>query len=374
MIELDEIKYRLTPYEKELDEIKDALDLQNKEERIIELERTMEAPGFWDDMDKAQKYMKELKNLKDSIETYNNLKSLYDDILVLIEMGEESEDAEIAEEAKSSMDEFASKVDEVKIKTLLSGEYDKYNAILKLNAGAGGTESCDWTSMLYRMYTRWAESKGFTTQVLDFLEGEEAGIKSITVQINGENAYGYLKSERGVHRLVRISPFNAAGKRQTSFVSCDVMPDIDEDVDIEINDDDLRIDTYRSSGAGGQHINKTSSAIRITHLPTGIVVQCQNERSQHQNKDKAMQMLKAKLYMMKQEENAQKSSDIRGDVKDINFGNQIRSYVLQPYTMVKDHRTNKDIGNAASVLDGNIDPFINAYLNWISTGKKADEE
>ena len=362
MIELDEIKYRLTPYEKELDEIKDALDLQNKEERIIELERTMEAPGFWDDMDKAQKYMKELKNLKDSIETYNNLKSLYDDILVLIEMGEESEDAEIAEEAKSSRDEFASKVDEVKIKTLLSGEYDKYNAILKLNAGAGGTESCDWTSMLYRMYTRWAESKGFTTQVLDFLEGEEAGIKSITVQINGENAYGYLKSERGVHRLVRISPFNAAGKRQTSFASCDVMPDIEEDLDVEINDDDIRIDTYRSSGAGGQHINKTSSAIRITHLPTGIVVQCQNERSQLQNKDKAMKMLKAKLYLLKQQEEQEKKSGIRGEIKEIGWGSQIRSYVMQPYTMVKDHRTNEETGNVSSVLDGNIDQFINAYL------------
>ena len=362
MIELDEIKYRLTPYEKELDEIKDALDLQNKEERIIELERTMEAPGFWDDMGKAQKYMKELKNLKDSIETYNNLKSLYDDILVLIEMGEESEDAEIAEEAKSSMDEFASKVDEVKIKTLLSGEYDKYNAILKLNAGAGGTESCDWTSMLYRMYTRWAESKGFTTQVLDFLEGEEAGIKSITVQINGENAYGYLKSERGVHRLVRISPFNAAGKRQTSFASCDVMPDIEEDLDVEINDDDIRIDTYRSSGAGGQHINKTSSAIRITHLPTGIVVQCQNERSQLQNKDKAMKMLKAKLYLLKQQEEQEKKSGIRGEIKEIGWGSQIRSYVMQPYTMVKDHRTNEETGNVSSVLDGNIDQFINAYL------------
>lgn len=362
MIKLDEIKYRLTPYEKELDEIKDALDLQNKEERIIELERTMEAPDFWDDMDKAQKYMKELKNLKDSIETYNNLKSLYDDILVLIEMGEESEDAEIAEEAKSSMDEFASKVDEVKIKTLLSGEYDKYNAILKLNAGAGGTESCDWTSMLYRMYTRWAESKGFTTQVLDFLEGEEAGIKSITVQINGENAYGYLKSERGVHRLVRISPFNAAGKRQTSFASCDVMPDIEEDLDVEINDDDIRIDTYRSSGAGGQHINKTSSAIRITHLPTGIVVQCQNERSQLQNKDKAMKMLKAKLYLLKQQEEQEKKSGIRGEIKEIGWGSQIRSYVMQPYTMVKDHRTNEETGNVSSVLDGNIDQFINAYL------------
>ena len=362
MIELDEIKYRLTPYEKELDEIKDALDLQNKEERIIELERTMEAPDFWDDMDKAQKYMKELKNLKDSIETYNNLKSLYDDILVLIEMGEESEDAEIAEEAKSSMDEFASKVDEVKIKTLLSGEYDKYNAILKLNAGAGGTESCDWTSMLYRMYTRWAESKGFTTQVLDFLEGEEAGIKSISVQSNGENAYGYLKSERGVHRLVRISPFNAAGKRQTSFASCDVMPDIEEDLDVEINDDDIRIDTYRSSGAGGQHINKTSSAIRITHLPTGIVVQCQNERSQLQNKDKAMKMLKAKLYLLKQQEEQEKKSGIRGEIKEIGWGSQIRSYVMQPYTMVKDHRTNEETGNVSSVLDGNIDQFINAYL------------
>ena len=362
MIELDEIKYRLTPYEKELDEIKDALDLQNKEERIIELERTMEAPGFWDDMDKAQKYMKGRKKIKDSIETNNNIKSLYDDILVLIEMGEESEDAEIAEEAKSSMDEFASKVDEVKIKTLLSGEYDKYNAILKLNAGAGGTESCDWTSMLYRMYTRWAESKGFTTQVLDFLEGEEAGIKSITVQINGENAYGYLKSERGVHRLVRISPFNAAGKRQTSFASCDVMPDIEEDLDVEINDDDIRIDTYRSSGAGGQHINKTSSAIRITHLPTGIVVQCQNERSQLQNKDKAMKMLKAKLYLLKQQEEQEKKSGIRGEIKEIGWGSQIRSYVMQPYTMVKDHRTNEETGNVSSVLDGNIDQFINAYL------------
>ena len=362
MVELDQMKFELQSYENTLHEVKDSLDLEGKKKRIEELEMEMEAPGFWDDPDSSNRKMKELKNLKDSIETYNNLKSLYDDILVLIEMGEESEDAEIAEEAKSSMDEFASKVDEVKIKTLLSGEYDKYNAILKLNAGAGGTESCDWTSMLYRMYTRWAESKGFTTQVLDFLEGEEAGIKSITVQINGENAYGYLKSERGVHRLVRISPFNAAGKRQTSFASCDVMPDIEEDLDVEINDDDIRIDTYRSSGAGGQHINKTSSAIRITHLPTGIVVQCQNERSQLQNKDKAMKMLKAKLYLLKQQEEQEKKSGIRGEIKEIGWGSQIRSYVMQPYTMVKDHRTNEETGNVSSVLDGNIDQFINAYL------------
>lgn len=334
----------------------------------------MEEPGFWDDPERSTKTVREAKNLKDTVETYRHLEQQYEDIQIMIEMGYEENDPSMIPEIQEMLDEFINSLEDIRTKTLLSGEYDNCNAILKLNAGAGGTEAMDWCSMLYRMYQRWADKKGYTTEVLDFLDGDEAGIKSITVQINGENAFGYLKSEKGVHRLVRISPFNAAGKRQTSFVSCDVMPDIEEDLDIEVNQDDLRIDTYRSSGAGGQHINKTSSAIRITHIPTGIVVQCQNERSQFQNKDKAMQMLKAKLYMMKQEENAQKSSDIRGDVKDINFGNQIRSYVLQPYTMVKDHRTNKDIGNAASVLDGNIDPFINAYLNWISTGKKADEE
>ena len=334
----------------------------------------MEDGSFWNDPVVSQNKMKTLKSLKDDVATYEKLATQFDDIETLIEMGYEENDASLIPEIEEMLNEFVTTFDNIRIKTLLSGEYDGDNAILSLHAGAGGTESCDWAQMLFRMYSKWADSRGYELVVLDSLDGDEAGIKSITFQINGENAYGYLKSEKGVHRLVRISPFNAAGKRQTSFVSCDVMPDIEEDLDIEINEDDLRIDTYRSSGAGGQHINKTSSAIRITHLPTGIVVQCQNERSQHQNKDKAMQMLKAKLYMMKQEENAQKSSDIRGDVKDINFGNQIRSYVLQPYTMVKDHRTNKDIGNAASVLDGNIDPFINAYLNWISTGKKADEE
>jgi peptide chain release factor 2 len=374
VVELDQFRYRISGYDKQLEGIKKSLDLDNKQKRIEELEADMEAPGFWDDPDKSQKAMKELKGLKDSFEGYDSLKSGLEDINVLIEMADESDDESLVPEIEQEVTSFEEKMEEIRIETLLSGEYDSCDAILTLHAGAGGTESCDWCQMLLRMYTRWAEKHGYTTQIIDYLEGDEAGVKSVTVEISGENAYGHLKSEHGVHRLVRISPFNAAGKRQTSFVSCDVMPDIDEDVDVQINDDDLRIDTYRSSGAGGQHINKTSSAIRITHLPTGIVVQCQNERSQHQNKDKAMQMLKAKLYMMKQEENAQKSSDIRGDVKDINFGNQIRSYVLQPYTMVKDHRTNKDVGNAASVLDGNIDPFINAYLNWISTGKKEGEE
>ena len=280
----------------------------------------------------------------------------------------------MAEEIRGELDSFAGELETLRISTLLTGEYDKNDAILKLNAGAGGTESCDWCSMLYRMYTRWAEKKGFSVEVLDYLDGDEAGIKSVTFQVNGENAYGYLKSENGVHRLVRISPFNAQGKRQTSFVSLDVMPNIEEDLDVEINDEDLRIDTYRSSGAGGQHINKTSSAIRITHLPTGIVVQCQNERSQFQNKDKAMQMLKAKLYMLKQEENAQKLSGIRGEVKEIGWGNQIRSYVFQPYTMVKDHRTSHETGNVDAVMDGDLDPFINAYLKWISTGKAEGEE
>ena len=334
----------------------------------------MEAPDFWDDAEVSQKKMKELKDMKDDMETYQNLVTQMEDMETMIEMGYEENDPELIPEIQEMLDQFQTDFDNIRVKTLLSGEYDSENAIIKLNAGAGGTEACDWCSMLYRMYQRWADRKGFATSVIDYLDGEEAGIKSITLKVAGENAYGFLKSERGVHRLVRISPFNSAGKRQTSFVSCDVMPDIEEDVDVEINPDDLRIDTYRSSGAGGQHINKTSSAIRITHLPTGIVVQCQNERSQFQNKDKAMQMLKAKLYLMKQEENAEKLSDIRGEVKDIAWGNQIRSYVLQPYKLVKDLRTNQEVANADSVLDGGLDPFINAYLKWINTKDKAQEE
>ena len=332
----------------------------------------MEAPGYWDNPEKAQQGMITLKGLKEEVETYESLQTGYEDIETLLEMGYEEEDESIIPEVQAEMDSFVERFENLRIKTSLSGEYDRYHAILKLNAGAGGTESCDWASMLYRMYTRWAERHGFSVEVLDYLDGDEAGIKSVTFQINGENAYGYLKSEKGVHRLVRISPFNAQGKRQTSFVSLDVMPDIEDDIDIEINTEDLRIDTYRSSGAGGQHINKTSSAIRITHLPTGIVVQCQNERSQFQNKDKAMQMLKAKLYMLEQQKNAEKLSGIRGEVTDIGWGNQIRSYVMQPYTLVKDHRTSEEISNVGAVMDGNIDPFINAYLKWINTKPEED--
>ena len=339
------------------------------------MEREMEAPGFWDDPERSNQKMKELKNLKDTVGDCDKLSTQYDDILTLIDMGYEENDESLIPEIRGELDEFIREFDELRIGTLLSGEYDKNNAILKLNAGAGGTESCDWCGMLYRMYTRWAERKGFAIEVLDYLDGDEAGIKSVTFQVNGLNAYGYLKSEKGVHRLVRISPFNAQGKRQTSFVSLDVMPDIEGDLDVDIDEKDLRIDTYRSSGAGGQHINKTSSAIRITHIPTGTVVQCQNERSQFQNKDKAMQMLKAKLYLLKQEANAEKLSDIRGEVKEIGWGNQIRSYVLQPYTLVKDHRTDVETGNVDAVLDGGLDIFINGYLKWISVqGDKKNTE
>ncbi|MGO5550828.1 peptide chain release factor 2 [Wansuia hejianensis] len=369
MVELDQFKTELNSYEGPLVEVRDSLDLANKEQRIEELERKMEEPGFWDIPEKAQEQMKELGSLKEDRDTYRQLITAKEDMETLIEMGYEENDPSVVPEIQEMLDEFKEKFDSIRIKTLLSGEYDRNSAILKLNAGAGGTEAMDWCGMLYRMYTRWAERKGFTVEELDFLEGDEAGVKSVTFQVNGENAYGYLKSEKGVHRLVRISPFNANGKRQTSFVSCDVMPDIEDDIDIEVKDEDIRVDTYRSSGAGGQHINKTSSAIRITHFPTGIVVTCQNERSQHMNKDKAMQMLKAKLYMLAQEEQAAKLSGIRGEVTDIAWGNQIRSYVMQPYTMVKDHRTNEERAQVDAVMDGDIDPFINAYLKWIALKK-----
>ena len=327
----------------------------------------MEAPDFWDDAEKASADMKELKDLKSIVERADALSMAYDDIMTLIEMGNEEADESLVPEVENEFVQFQKEFEDLRITTMLTGEHDAENAILTLHAGAGGTESCDWASMLCRMYEKWADKRGFSVEVLDSLDGDEAGLKSVTLEIQGDNAYGYLKSEHGVHRLVRISPFNAAGKRQTSFVSCDVMPDIKQDIDIEIADDDIRIDTYRSSGAGGQHINKTSSAIRITHFPTGIVVQCQNEGSQHMNKDKAMQMLKAKLLILREQENLAKESDIRGEVKEIGWGSQIRSYVMQPYTMVKDHRTNAETGNVSAVLDGDIDMFMNAYLKWINS-------
>ena len=332
----------------------------------------MQENGFWDDVKRAEEVTKECKIIKDKIERYENLVSRIDDVEVLAELAQEDEDTvnEVIQEIRS----IEKEVESYRVELLLSGEYDRNNAILNLHAGVGVSDANDWTEMLLRMYTRWANSKGFAVETLDLLEGDEAGVKSVTIQVNGLNAYGYLKSEHGVHRLVRISPFNAAGKRQTSFVSCDVMPDIEEDLDVDINEDDLRIDTYRSSGAGGQHINKTSSAIRITHIPTGTVVQCQNERSQHQNKDKAMQMLKAKLFLLKQAENAAKTADIRGEVMENGWGSQIRSYVLQPYTMVKDNRTGEESGNAQAVLDGDLDRFMGAYLKWLSLGKKGTTE
>ena len=369
MLELEELKTKLNEYKAPLSEVRKSLDIEGKKNRIEELEKKMEAPDFWNDPVLSAKLTQELKSLKDDVSAIDSLDSQFSDILDYIELGNEENDPEIAAEALEQFEAFTADFETLRIKTLLSGEYDFENAIVTLHSGAGGTEACDWTEMLYRMYTRWAEAHGYSVEMLDLLEGDEAGIKSVTFEVNGENAYGYLKSEMGIHRLVRISPFNANGKRQTSFASCDVMPDIEDDIDIEVRDEDIRIDTYRSSGAGGQHINKTSSAIRITHFPTGIVVTCQNERSQHKNKDKAMQMLKSKLLMLKMEENEEARAEIRGDVSGISWGNQIRSYVFQPYTMVKDLRTGEETSNVNGVMDGALDNFMNAYLKWLSLGK-----
>ncbi|MBE5924644.1 MAG: peptide chain release factor 2 [Lachnospiraceae bacterium] len=369
MIETDAIKVELASYESPLQEVRDSLDIPIKKDKVAELEADMEAPDFWNDVERSNEVMKTVKNLKDTLAAFEQVEEQFEEIGVLIEMADEENDASLVPEIEETFNTFKENFETLRIQTLLSGEFDKDNAILTLHAGAGGTESCDWTGMLLRMYTRWAEKKGFSVEELDYLEGDVAGVKSVTLQINGENAYGYLKSEAGVHRLVRISPYNAAGKRQTSFSSCDVMPDIDDDITVDINEDDLRIDTYRASGAGGQHINKTSSAIRITHIPTGIVVQCQNQRSQHQNKDKAMKMLMSKLYLLKQQENQEKLDDIRGEVSENGFGSAIRSYVMQPYTMVKDKRTGFEATDVNGVLDGGIEPFMNAYLKWLSLGE-----
>ncbi len=333
----------------------------------------MEAPDFWNDPDRSQQMTKELKSMKQDVAAYDSLVSMADDIDTMIELGYEEDDASLIPEIGEMVASFEQTMERVRMKTLLSGEFDAENAVVTLHAGAGGTEACDWASMLYRMYTRWAAAKGYEVEEIDYQDGDEAGLKSVTFQVNGENAYGFLKSEKGVHRLVRMSPFNAAGKRQTSFASCDVMPDLEEDLDVDIREEDLKIDTYRAQGAGGQHINKTSSAVRITHLPTGITVQCQNERSQFMNKDKAMQFLKAKLYLRKLSENQERMKAIQGDLSEISWGNQIRSYFMQPYQLVKDLRTNEETANVDAVMDGDIDRFINAYLKWVALGQRAEE-
>jgi len=323
--------------------------------------KTLE-PDFWNDVENSQKILQRIKNLKDKVERYNKLTQEWEDVKTLCELGMEEEDDSVLPEVEESFKKFKKDFETLRLETLLTGPYDKNNAILTLHAGAGGTEAQDWVQMLLRMFTRWAERKGFTVKILDILDGEEAGIKSVTINVIGENAYGYLKSEKGIHRLVRISPFDASGRRHTSFASCDVMPELSDDVEININPEDLKIDTYRASGAGGQHINKTESAVRITHIPTGIVVSCQTERSQFQNKDTAMKMLKAKLLELKEREKKEKIEELKGVQMEIAWGSQIRSYVFCPYTLVKDHRTNYEQINVDDVMDGDLDGFINSYL------------
>ena len=374
MLELDQMKIELSGLSDALREGRDSLNLPYKRQRIEELSREMEAPDFWNDTDKANAKMKELKDAPKTVADADGLSAQYNDIMDLIEIGNEEEDASVVPDIRADLNDFENKLEALRLSTLLTGEYDANNAMISLNAGAGGTESCDWCSMLYRMYCKWADKKGFSVDTMNIVDGDEAGIKSVDFQITGENAYGFLRSEHGVHRLVRMSPFNAQGKRQTSFVSCEVMPQLDTSVQIDINPDDIRIDYYRSSGAGGQHINKTSSAIRITHFPTGIVVTCQNERSQFQNKEKAFEELRAKLYLRKKQEEEDMLNGIRGDTKEIAWGSQIRSYVLQPYTLVKDTRTDEETSDAQGVLDGNIDRFINAYLKMQANQKAAQNQ
>lgn len=368
MLELDNLKTELLSKESILDEIYNSLEIDKKNNRIIEINHLMEENNFWDDVKKANEISKELKEITDSIDSYNKLKNNYSDIYELINLANAENDKNLFKEIKDHYDYFIRELEDVRISLLLSGEYDKLDAILRLNAGSGGTESCDFCQMLFRMYNKYASNHNFQVSILDYLDGDEAGIKSVSIIIKGLYAYGYLKSEMGVHRLVRLSPFNAQNKRQTSFVSLDVMPDIKDDINIEINDEDLKYDYYRASGAGGQHVNKTSSAVRITHMPTNTVVACQEERSQLLNKNRALQMLKAKLYLIKEKEQTEKLSDIRGVVKENAFGSQIRSYVLQPYKMVKDLRTGEETSNTDAVFDGKIELFINAYLRWIKLG------
>ena len=360
---LEDLKPTLNDLGEKLDQMRISLEIPAKEEKIAELEYKMSEPTFWDDAAAAQKLNQELAALKGGVDTYKGLMAKYEDAETLYEMGIEEGDASMEDDIRAELDLIAEGLETLQLEVLLSGDYDANDAILTLHAGAGGTEAQDWTQMLLRMYGRWAERHGFTVETADLQPGDEAGVKSATLFIKGHNAYGFLKSEKGVHRLVRISPFDSQARRHTSFSACDVMPEIDDAVEVPINMDDVRVDYYRASGAGGQHINKTSSAVRMTHEPTGIVVQCQNERSQLQNKEQCMKMLRAKLFELEQEKKEEEIAKLEGVQQKIEWGSQIRSYVFQPYTMVKDVRTNAETGNVQAVMDGEIDPFIRAYLN-----------
>ncbi len=369
MLEFEEQKLKLEGYRPELLDLKDALGYDALKTEIAALEAESAKDGFWDDIEHSQKTLQKISQMKAKVEAYDKLNASFEDTLVLIELANEEEDLSLLEEVEQNIASFAENLSAQRLTTLLNGEYDANNAILTFHAGAGGTEAQDWNEMLVRMYMRWAERHNFKVKMLDFLDGEEAGLKSATLLVEGLNAYGYLKSESGVHRLVRVSPFDASGRRHTSFASLEVMPEISDDIEIEIRDEDLKVDTYRSGGAGGQHVNKTESAIRITHIPTGIVVACQNERSQHQNREVAMKMLKSKLVEIKEREHLDKIEDIKGVQKEIAWGSQIRSYVFMPYTLAKDHRTGYESGNITAVMDGDLDGFINAYLKAASLGQ-----
>jgi peptide chain release factor 2 len=369
MIQFEEYRQNLLTLKEQIDNLKSALNIDRLCIEIEELEGYAAQSDFWNDVENSQNVLKKTKQKKNKLEQYYALERAYNDLSTLIDLALEEGEASLLDEVTEEYNRLKEKLEAMTLETLLIGDYDKNNAILTFHAGAGGTEAQDWVQMLYRMYTRWAERHKFTVRLMDYLDGEEAGIKSATVLIEGENAYGYLKSEAGVHRLVRISPFDSSGRRHTSFASLEVMPEIDEEFDIEIKDEDLKVDTYRASGAGGQHVNKTESAIRITHIPTGIVVACQNERSQHQNREMAMKMLKSKLVEIKEREHLEHIEDIKGEQKDIAWGSQIRSYVFMPYTLAKDHRTDYESGNIGAVMDGDIDGFINAYLKMHSQGQ-----
>ncbi|MCO7176455.1 peptide chain release factor 2 [Sporolactobacillus kofuensis] len=361
-MDLPEMKHEIDEMETRLKEFRGLFDLDNKKAKIAELDEKMSMPGFWDNNEKAQKVIDESNELKGKVDSLTDLETKFEDLQVAYELVKEEEDEDLKAELEESLGEAREAFNHYETRLLLSGPHDRNNAILELHPGAGGTEAQDWASMLLRMYTRWAENKGFAVETLDYLPGDEAGVKSVTLLIKGPDAFGYLKAEKGIHRLVRISPFDAAGRRHTSFVSCEVVPELDDDIEIEVRPEDLRVDVFRSSGAGGQHINKTSSAVRMTHLPTGIVVSCQSERSQFQNRDQAMKMLKSRLYQLEEEKKEAEMAALHGEQKEIGWGSQIRSYVFHPYSMVKDHRTNVEIGDVNRVMDGDIDPFIDAYL------------